>query len=249
MAVAVAVAVAAALLRADLKVLLASRLLSELGVATLTYGAMVHLARKGADQLEVTLLTTAGAAAALAFGLRGGLIADSSSKRVALALAYLLQAALCVVVPMLLGTDFLPLLLLVFSVHLLTQVVSPAVKSAVVLASSTAEIGIAVTLLMMAGGVGSGIGTAVLAPVSACWPTGSAPRRRSSWRRSSSSSSRSSAAGPFARPVRILSRGARAWSRPSPRRERERPEPTSTAPGPPATSAMSPTGSVRLNPP
>ncbi len=153
------------ILQPDVQVLLISRLLSELGIATLTYGAMVHIARAGAGQIEVTLLTTAGALAALIFGLRGGAIADSMSKRVALGLGYLLQAALCVVVPHYLGTTFLSLLLLVFSVRLLTQIVSPAVKSAVVLVAGAGEIATAITLLTMAGGVGSGAGTALLAPM------------------------------------------------------------------------------------
>ena len=152
------------ILRPGIQVLLFSRLLSELGMATLTYGAMVHIARGGASQIEVTLLTTAGALAALVFGLRGGAIADSMSKRVALGLGYLLQATLCVVVPHVLGTTFLSLLLLVFSVRLLTQIVSPAVKSAVILVAGAGEIATAITLLTMAGGVGSGAGTAILAP-------------------------------------------------------------------------------------
>ncbi len=151
-------------LRPDVQVLLVSRLLSELGMATLTYGAMVHVARGGASQIEVTLLTTAGAVAALVFGLRGGALADSMSKRLALGVGYLLQATLCVAVPLTIGTTFLSLLLLVFSVRLLTQIVSPAVKSAVVLVAGAGEIATAITLLTMAGGIGSGLGTAILAP-------------------------------------------------------------------------------------
>ena len=152
------------LLRGDVQVLLLSRMLSELGMATLSYGAMVHVARVGASQIEVTLLSTAGAIAALIFGLSGGSLADSLSKRVALVGAYGLQAVLCIVIPLTLGTDFVSLLLLVFSVRLLTQVVAPAVKSAVYLIASATEIGVAVMLLTMAGGIGSGVGTAVLAP-------------------------------------------------------------------------------------
>ena len=152
------------LLRGDVQVLLLSRLLSELGMATLSYGAMVHVARIGASQLEVTFLSTAGAIAALIFGLSGGALADSLSKRVALVGAYGMQAVLCIVIPLTLGTDFVSLLLLVFSVRLLTQVVAPAVKAAVYLIASATEIGVAVMLLTMAGGIGSGVGTAVLAP-------------------------------------------------------------------------------------
>ncbi len=151
-------------LRPDVQVLLVSRLLSELGMATLTYGAMVHVARGGASQIEVTLLRTACALAALVFGLQGGALADSMPKRVALGLGYLLQAALCIVVPLTIGTTFLSLLLLIFSVRLLTQIVSPAVKSAVVLVTGAGEIATAITLLTMAGGTGSGPGTAILAP-------------------------------------------------------------------------------------
>jgi hypothetical protein len=69
------------LLQPAVQVLLFSRLLSELGMSTLTYGAMVYLAREGADQIQITLLSSAGALAALIFGLRGGLIADSLSRR------------------------------------------------------------------------------------------------------------------------------------------------------------------------
>jgi MFS family permease len=152
------------LLSPRVQVLLVSRLLSELGMATLTYGAMVHLAREGAEQIEITLVSTAGAIAALIFGLRGGIIADSVSRRVALALAYLAQAALCIVIPLQFGVSFVSLLVLVFSVRILTQVVSPAVKAAVVLVASATEVGTAITLLAMAGGVGSGVGTAILAP-------------------------------------------------------------------------------------
>ena len=152
------------LLTPRVQVLLVSRLLSELGMATLTYGTMVYLAREGAEQIEITLISTAGAVAAMIFGLRGGIIADSVSRRVALAIAYLAQAVLCVVVPYQFGVSFISLLVLVFSVRILTQVVSPAVKAAVVLVATATEVGTAITLLAMAGGIGSGIGTAVLAP-------------------------------------------------------------------------------------
>ena len=153
-----------AILRADVRILLISRLLSELGMATLTYGAMIYIARQGASQIEVSVLTTSGAVAALVFGLRGGAIADSLPRRIALGLAYLLQAALCVVVPMFLGTTFVPLLLLIFTIRLLTQIVSPAIKAAVSAVATATELGGAISLLTIAGGIGSGVGNALIAP-------------------------------------------------------------------------------------
>lgn len=149
----------------DVQVLLASRALSVLGTSTLSYGAMVHLARSGESQIEVTLLSASGSAAALIFGLWGGTVADSLSKRVALAFGYALQAALCFAVPTYFGTKLAALLGLVFAVSILTQITSPAVKAAVRLVASAPELATAAMLLTMAGAVGSGGGSAVLAPL------------------------------------------------------------------------------------
>ncbi len=151
--------------RPGVRVLLASRALSELGMSALTYGAIVHLAREGGSPFEVSLLGASGALAALIFGLRGGIIADSLTKRWALGLGYAFQAVLCVAVPTYLGTGLPALLALVFTVRLLTQIVSPAVKTAVSVVATAPELATLTTFLILAGGIGSGVGSGVLAPL------------------------------------------------------------------------------------
>ncbi len=151
--------------RIDISVLLASRTLSGAASAMLTYGAMVHLARIGASQLEVSLLSASAALAALSFGLRGGAVADSTPKRLALAIGYGAQAALCIVIPTFVGTDLLPILLLIFGVSILSQITSPALKAAVAIVASAPEVATVTVLLGVAGGIGTALGSAILAPL------------------------------------------------------------------------------------
>ena len=151
--------------RPAVQVVLISRLLSSAGSKTLTYGAMVHLARIGGSQLEVSLLSASGAVAALIFGLRGGTFADSFPKRIVLGLCYAAQAALCFIVPTYIGTDIAPLFLLVFAVSILTQITNPAIKVAARLVASAREVSLMTVLLNSVAGIGSAIGTALLAPV------------------------------------------------------------------------------------
>src|SRR5690242_9005519 len=70
------------------EVVLFSHVLSKAGSQILSYGSMVHLARIGGSQIEISLLSASGSLAALAFGVRGGAVADSMPKRVALGLSY-----------------------------------------------------------------------------------------------------------------------------------------------------------------
>jgi MFS family permease len=147
------------------EVVLFSHVLSKAGSQILGYGSMVHLARIGGSQIEISLLSASGSLAALAFGVRGGAVADSLPKRVALGLSYSAQAALCFVVPRYLGTGVGALLLLIFAVSILTQITSPALKVAVAVVATAAELANVAVLLGFAGGIGTAIGAAVLAPV------------------------------------------------------------------------------------
>ena len=149
----------------NVHVLLLSQLLSQAGRTTLSYGAMVWIARTGGTQLQVSMLTASGALAALLFGLQGGQVADSLTKRVALALSYALQAALCALVPHFFGTTAGTLVALIFAVSLLTQVTSPAGKAAVAVVASVPALATVNALLSIAGGLGSGLGSGILAPV------------------------------------------------------------------------------------
>lgn len=149
----------------DVQVLLFSQLLSQAGRTTLSYGAMVWIAAIGGSQLQVSLLSASGALAALLFGLQGGQVADSMTKRFALALSYALQAALCVLVPHFFGTTAGSLVALIFVVSLLTQVTSPAGKAAVAVVASVPALATVNALLSIAGGLGSGLGSGIIAPV------------------------------------------------------------------------------------
>jgi MFS-type transporter involved in bile tolerance (Atg22 family) len=133
--------------RPDAQVLLVSRFLSQAGLSTLTYGAMVHVARNGGSQLDVSLLSVSGSLAALAFGLRGGVIADSLQKRLALGLSYAAQSALCFVVATFFGIGLASLLLLIFAISILTQITSPTLKAAVTVVATAADFGTVTVVL------------------------------------------------------------------------------------------------------
>lgn len=148
----------------DVQVLLLSRALSQAGTTTLSYGAMVWVAKIGGTQFQVSMLTASSALAAMLFGLQGGQVADSMTKRVALALGYALQAALCVLVPQFFGTTAGSLVALIFIVSLLTQVTSPAGKAAVAIVATVPALATVNSLLSIVGGLGSGLGSGIIAP-------------------------------------------------------------------------------------
>ncbi|MEZ4499950.1 MAG: hypothetical protein R2839_07675 [Thermomicrobiales bacterium] len=80
----------------SVSILATSRAASKLATAIVSYGAMVYLAIQGATQLQISLVSASTYAAALAFGIQGGSLSDSLSKRLALATGYLAQAMLCI---------------------------------------------------------------------------------------------------------------------------------------------------------
>lgn len=145
--------------------LLIARVASKLGLATLSYGGMVYLARQGASEFQVVLLGSAGYIAALIFGLQGGVLADVMSKRTALALGLFLQAAACFLIPWIWGTSLVTLIVLVFLISAISQLTGPAMKSAVRLVTSAAKVASVAALISLAGSTGSALGSSVLAPL------------------------------------------------------------------------------------
>jgi MFS family permease len=135
-----------------------------LGIATLTYGAMIYLATVGAPQSTVSLMGATRYLAALLFGISGGALADAVSKRSAMVLAYSLQAAACFIVPTIWGTSFPSFLALIFVTAMLGQIVIPAVKAGTALVTTAAQVAVVAAVISVAGGVGSALGTTVLAP-------------------------------------------------------------------------------------
>jgi MFS family permease len=146
------------------RALILSRFSSTLGIVTLSYGAMIYLATIGASQMSVSLMGATRYLAALLFGIGGGALAEVMSKRAAMATAYALQAAACFIVPAVFGTSIPSLILLVFLVAMLGQIITPAAKAATALFTSAAQVAVAAAIISVAGGIGSAVGTAFLAP-------------------------------------------------------------------------------------
>jgi predicted MFS family arabinose efflux permease len=142
-----------------------SRLATALGIATLSYGAMVYLATVGASQATVSIMGAARYLAALVFGIGGGALAEAMSKRTAMVTAYVLQAAACFIVPTVWGTTVPSLIFLIFLVAMLGQICTPAVKAATALVATAAQVAVVAAVVSVAGGLGSAMGAAFLAPI------------------------------------------------------------------------------------
>jgi MFS family permease len=151
--------------KADVRVLALSRAALKLGLATLSYGVMVHLARLDASQMQISLVGATSYIAALLFGAQGGLLADSVAKRSAIAAGCFAQAALCFLIPIIFGEDVSDLMLLMFLVSALSQVVSPGIKAVVALVSTPAQMATTGALISVIGSTASAIGSSILAPI------------------------------------------------------------------------------------
>ena len=97
--------------------LLASRFLSDAGQQSLAFGALVSVTRGGASSFEVSLVGVAVLLPPAVLGLYGGAVADALPKRVALAGVYSVQALLCFLVPIVLGTELFDVLFLLLAVN------------------------------------------------------------------------------------------------------------------------------------
>jgi MFS family permease len=133
--------------------------------STLSYGIMVFLAAAGASQFEISAASSASYLAALLFGLQGGTLADTAPKRRLLAIGFMIQALLCLVLPVVFGTDIMPMLVLIFLTSAITQVVSPGIKSIVSVVSTPAEVATTGALVNVLGSIGSAIGSSFIAPL------------------------------------------------------------------------------------
>lgn len=145
--------------------LIVSRFATILGLSTLSYGSMVYLATVGAPQVLISTMGATRYLAALLFGIGGGALVDAMSKRTAMVIAYVLQAAACFIVPTVWGTSVASLILLVFLVAMLGQISTPAVKAMTALVTTTAQVAVVAATITVAGGIGAAIGTAFLAPI------------------------------------------------------------------------------------
>ena len=145
--------------------LMASRFLSEAGQQALTYGVLISVVRGGGNALDAALIGIAGLIPPALLGMYGGAVADALPKRIALAFAYNVQAGLCFLVAFVLGTDMVPLIILVFGVSTIGQLSGPAESSVLPFVASKDELASAASLIDFSASVGTAFGTALLAPV------------------------------------------------------------------------------------
>lgn len=149
----------------DVQILIGARASSKLAQSTVSYGSMVYLAASGARQWEISLVAAASYLAAVLFGLQGGSLSDSLSKRVAIIAGYVGLGGLCFAVPIFLGTGVRDLMLLTFLSSIVMQLVTPSLKAAVALVATPAAMATVASLVSMGGSAASALGSSALAPL------------------------------------------------------------------------------------
>lgn len=149
----------------NVRILGASRAASKLAMAVVSYGSMVYLAEEGATQFQVSIVAASSYAAALFFGIQGGTLSDSLSKRIGLIFGYVAQALLCLLVPLFWGTDVGALMFIMFMASAINQIVTPSIKAATALVANPAELATVSATIAVVGSIASAIGSAFLAPV------------------------------------------------------------------------------------
>ena len=149
----------------EVRILATSRAAVKMAGSTLSYGSMVYLAQIGSSQLQISTVSASQYLAAVIFGMQGGMLADALSKRIALLIGFILQAALCILIPIFLGTSFGDLLLLMFLTSMLSQIISPGLKAMVAIVASPEELATCSALVSIIGSIASAIGSSFIAPI------------------------------------------------------------------------------------
>ncbi|MEO6399152.1 MAG: MFS transporter [Tepidiformaceae bacterium] len=144
---------------------MASTFLSDGAREAVRYGALVAVVAAGGSAFRSALLGSIALVPPALLGLVGGEIADKLPRRAALAIVYSLQAAVCMAIPLLLGTGFIEVALLLFVLNVLGQVSGPTEQSLAPLVASKTQLGTANSLLGLSSNAGALVGTALLAPV------------------------------------------------------------------------------------
>ncbi len=141
-----------------------SRFCSDAAIQALIYGSLVSVVREESSAFGAALVGCAALVPPALFGLPGGIVADLLPKRLVLAVTYLLQAALCFVLPEIAGTGLSGSLVLVFAVVTLGQISGAAEPALIPLVANEERIASANSFLNIASVAGAGFGTAILAP-------------------------------------------------------------------------------------
>ncbi len=145
--------------------LMASVFLADSARDAIRYGALIAVASNGGSTLDAALVGVASLIPPTLLGLYGGAVADAFPKRVALGSVYILDAAVCFLVPIWFGTNLGAIVLLIFAVNVFGQVSGPTEQSIVPLVASEAELATANSLSSLVSNLGTVFGTALLAPI------------------------------------------------------------------------------------
>lgn len=145
--------------------IMASTFFSDAGRDALKYGALIAVVRSSGSTIQAALVGVAALLPPTLLGLYGGAVADALPRRAALAIVYSIQAALCVVIPIVYGTELRSVLFLVFAINVLGQVSGPGEQSIAPLVASDEQLATANSLLSLASNVGTVFGMALLAPI------------------------------------------------------------------------------------
>lgn len=129
------------------------------------YAALVATVSAGGSPFRSAILGAAALVPPTVLGFVGGMVADSFSRRIALSLVYFLQAVGCIAVPLFLGTGFVPVVMLIFTLNVLGQVSGPAEQALAPVVACGSQIPQANSLFGLSSNAGTLVGTAVLAPV------------------------------------------------------------------------------------
>lgn len=142
-----------------------SRGASRLAMSTVSYGTMVYLATQGGAQWQISLISATTYLSAVLFGVQGGMLADSLSKRMAIASGYIAIAIMYLSLPLLFGSHVGSLLVVMFLSSAVMQIVSPSLKSAVSLVSSPKDVAVVATSVTIASSIAAAAGSSFVAPV------------------------------------------------------------------------------------
>lgn len=149
---------------ANVRSLALSRAAAKLSIAIISYGSMVYLATEGASQFEISLVSASTYFSAVLFGVQGGVLADSLSKRFAIIAGYITLAVLSIVIPFVFGTGVTELIAMMFIAGAMMQVISPSLKAIVALVSTPRDMATVSVSVSVAGSIASAIGSSFVAP-------------------------------------------------------------------------------------
>jgi len=145
--------------------LLTAKFLADAARDSVRYAAIVGVIYNGGGAFASSLIGIAALIPGVVFSLYGGAISDSLPKRSALFLAYGVDVALCIALPLFFRESNLMLFVLVFAITSLTQIASPAEQTLVPLVTSEEQLATANSIMGMVSSIGTAVGTAFMAPI------------------------------------------------------------------------------------